>query len=87
MVEVMIPHTAIKRNGKVDLWDLDAENGPIRIELFPIDAKHALKFRDRYVFKLPKGKTPGPAQIEAEERAAAESDDQTSRDPHFGANP
>lgn len=87
MVDVMIPHTAIKPNGKVDLWDLEARDGPVMIELFPIDAKHALQFRDRYVFKLPKGKAPGPAQREAEERAAADNDETTNRDPHFGANP
>lgn len=81
----MIRFQDVKPNGKVDVWDLEAVDGPLTVELFAVDARHAIeKFPDRWMLKLPKGSKPGPAQIEAEERAAAEAEGVQQADPHFG---
>lgn len=67
-----------------------AENGgPKKVELWGADARHAMEIEgDRYKLDLPKGQKPGQAQIEAEERAAAELEAlkrAQSLDPQFGA--
>lgn len=62
--------------------------GPLKVELWGVDARHALEIEpERFKLDLPKGVKPGRAQIEAEERAAAEAEaTQRARasDPQFG---
>lgn len=80
----MITPKDIKPDGKVDLWDMVAEGGPVKVSLFTVDAKHALAVEpERYRLKLPPKASPGPAQIEAEERAKAEFEGDAP-DPIFG---
>jgi hypothetical protein len=93
-----IPQKHLKRNGKVDLWDMGPPDespeyaawealhgGPIKIEQWAVDARHTLTIESkRYKLTLPKGIEPGRAQREADERATAEGDQQEAADPHFG---
>ncbi len=62
--------------------------GPVKIELWGIDARHALEREpERYKLDLPKGQKPGKAQIDAEEMARAEGMELAAlrdRDPNFG---
>jgi hypothetical protein len=66
----------------------DEKGGPIKIELWGIDARHALNnFPERWKLDLPRGQKPGRAQIEAEEMAEAEANDLNrarASDPQFG---
>lgn len=82
-----IPRKSIKPNGNVDLWDVLAEDGPVKLERTTIIAREALQ-RDpaRYKLELPRGTKPGPAQIEAERRAAeiAAEENTEPPDPVFG---
>jgi hypothetical protein len=94
----MIGHRDLKLNGKVDVWDIGPaegdptraawENeygGPVKIEFFAVDARHALKTEpNRYLMKLPKGVRAGQAQLDAEERATAENEEVEASDPHYG---
>lgn len=82
-----IPHKRVKRDGKVDLWDIQIEGGPLKIEFTGILAREALQ-RDpeRFKLDLPRGMKPGPAQEEADRRAAeaqAEADAEAP-DPVYG---
>jgi hypothetical protein len=68
----------------------DEKGGPVKVELWGVDARHAMETEpDRFVLDLPKGMKPGKAQLEAEEMQAAEADEirqARSRDPmHSGA--
>jgi hypothetical protein len=95
LAEIFIPRRYIKPNGKVDLWDMTGPldesgepTGPVKLEFTGILAREALQ-RDpeRYKVDLPRGVKPGPAQAEAEERAAAdqtEADAEANRDPVYG---
>lgn len=66
----------------------DKNGGPIKVELWAVDAKHAIEVEpERYKLDLPPKTKPGPAQIEAERRAAQEAEDldrARSSDPQFG---
>ena len=73
---------------RVLIWDLKADEGPVGIEMWSIDARDALK-RDpeRFVVKLPKGMKPGPAHERNQERAARARDElaaAAAKDPVFG---
>lgn len=66
------------------------KDGPIKIEMWGVDARHALdNFPDRFKLDLPKGVKPGRAQAEAEEMQRQEAEElrqARSRDPlHSGA--
>lgn len=67
----------------------DDKGGPIKIEMWGVDARWALeKEPARYKLDLPKGARPGKAQIEADERAAVEIEElkrARALDPQFGA--
>lgn len=84
----LIPRKYIKRNGKVDLWDVLIENGPARFEFTAILAREALqRDPDRFKFELPKGTKQGSLQDEADEREQEnmeEGDRIDDADPHFG---
>lgn len=94
LAEIFIPRRYIKPNGKVDLWDMtgplvdEQPTGPVKVEFSGILAREALqRDPDRYRTDLPKGVKPGPAQAEADERAAAEqaeADAEANRDPVYG---
>lgn len=86
----LIPRKFFKRNGKVDLWDVLIEDGPVKIEFTPILAREALgRDKDRYKLELPRGAKPGTLQIEADERAAEAAADaaQEAPDPVYGRMP
>lgn len=84
----MIPRKHIKPNGRVDLWDVLSDGGPFKVEFTTINAREALLYdKDRYKFELPRGTKQGPAQDEADERAAAEAEESAetqANDPHYG---
>lgn len=88
----MIARKYIKPRGLVDVWDMqidrgtDALAGPLRLEMTAILAREALqRDSDRYKLELPRGEKPGPAQIEAELRAAEElADPDEKPDPVYG---
>ncbi len=82
-----IPRKHLKPNGKVDLWDIVIEDGPVKLEFTAILAREALMYDpDRYKFDLPRGVKPGPLQDEAEARAReeAEAADAEPPDPVYG---
>lgn len=85
-----IPRKNIKANGRVDLWDVVVEDGPVKIEFTSILAREAM-VRDpaRYKLELPRGTKPGPAQTAAEERIAAEIAETNAEapDPAYGRTP
>lgn len=99
---VMIQRKYIDQYGNVALWDLIGEptgekdaktgaaltDGPVQIVRTGILAREALnRDPERYVLTLPKGSKPGPAQIEAEERARDEADEanaERNADPVYG---
>ena len=62
--------------------------GPIKIDMWSTDAKHALEVDpERYFLELPKGIKPGKAQADADEAAAmsvAELNEAREKDPQFG---
>lgn len=66
----------------------DAQGGPVKIELWGVDARHAMEIEpDRFKLDLPRGQKPGRAQIEAEQMAEAEADAMNrarASDPQFG---
>ncbi len=66
----------------------DAKGGPVKVEFWGVDARHALEVEpERYRLDLPRGTKPGRAQIEAEEMAQAEAEAMEQahrRDPQFG---
>lgn len=66
----------------------EENGGPVKVELWAVDAKHALEVDGaRYKLDLPKGAKPGAAQVEADQKAEAEKDaiDRArSSDPQFG---
>lgn len=68
-------------------WQRD-KGGPVKVELWGIDARHALdREPKRYRIELPKDVQPGKAQREAEEQALAEMDALQrahAADPQFG---
>lgn len=75
---------------KAHLDWIEQKGGPIKVELWGADARHALEVEpDRYKLDLPKGAKPGKAQLEAEEMAQIEADElrqARSKDPlHSGA--
>lgn len=82
-----IPRGRIKRNGRVDLWDVLIEGGPVKVEFTTILAREAL-VRDpaRFQFELSRGTKPGQLQVEADERIAAEraEDGAEAPDPVYG---
>jgi hypothetical protein len=96
----MLTQKDVKRNGKVDLWDLgpakddparekwEQEVGAHKREMWAADARHALTAdKARYVLKLPKGVQPGSAQAEADERAEYELEEAgrlSAADPQYG---
>lgn len=85
-----IPRKHIKANGRVDLWDVLIEDGPVKIEFTTILAREALvRDAERFQFNLPRGMKPGPAQIAAEARAAEELDQAAAEppDPAYGRTP
>lgn len=52
----------------------EEKGGPVRVELWGIDARHAMETdADRFMLDLPKGMKPGRAQQEAEEMQQAEA--------------
>lgn len=68
----------------------DQKGGPVKVELWGADARHAMEVEpDRFKLDLPKGSKPGKAQAEADEMARIEADElrqARSRDPlHSGA--
>lgn len=85
----MIPRKHVRRDGMVEFWDTSEENGgPVKLERQAILAREALmNDPDRYKLELPRGTKPGPAQIEADERRAAEAEElarEADADPHYG---
>jgi hypothetical protein len=56
----------IKPNGRVDVVDKETPGGPAIVELWAVDAMHALKI-DPKRYALPKPKAERPAEGEAEE--------------------
>lgn len=68
-------------------WHRDI-GGPVQVELWGVDATHALNLEpDRYKLDLPKGMKPGKAQEQAEERSAIEAQELErlrAKDPQFG---
>lgn len=82
----LIPRKYVKC-GKVELWDVLVEGGPVKVEFNLILAREALQ-RDpkRFKFEMPKGMTPGPLQAEADEyaRQKAEEADAEPPDPIYG---
>lgn len=66
----------------------EKNGGPVKVELWAIDARHALDVEsERYKLDLPRGHKPGAAQIEADEIAEQEAEDierARSSDPQFG---
>lgn len=83
----MIARRFISRTGHVDLWDMLADDGPVKITRTGILAREALgRDPERYKLELPKGIKPGPAQTRAEEEAAAAAAelDNEPPDPVFG---
>ena len=84
-MSVRIPFTKIKPTGKVDLWDMLADDGPVVVELWAVDARHALDVdKDRWRLELPKNAKPG----EAEKRRLADlaaQNELEGADPHYGA--
>lgn len=91
----MIPRNRVDKHGMVELWDMletDGEGnviGPVKIKRQAILAREALqRDPDRYRLDLPRGVKPGPAQEEAERRAAeeaAEAEAEAAADPVYGA--
>lgn len=82
-----IPRKYIKANGKVDLWDMVIEGGPVKCEFTTILAREALLYDpERYYFSLPTKVKPGRLQEEADERARedAEAADAEPPDPVHG---
>ena len=82
-----VPKRFIKPNGKVDLWDIVIEDGPVKLEFTTILAREALRNdKDRYKLELPRGMKPGPAQIEFEEQMAAQQAEADAEppDPVYG---
>ncbi len=86
----MIPRKYIKKNGRVDVWDMEVENGPAKIEFTTMLAREALQ-RDekRYKLELPRGMKPGQLQLDNEERAAADAEaaNVEPADPVYGRTP
>lgn len=83
----LIPRKYFKRDGKVDMWDVIIDGGPVKVEFTAILAREALqRDPDRFKFELPRGVQPGPLQVEAEERARAQSDERDTEapDPVYG---
>lgn len=83
----MIPRKYLKPNGVVELWDMEAVDGPVKIERTGILAREALqRDPDRYKLELPRGVKPGQAQFDAEERAREEQAEAEAEapDPVFG---
>lgn len=78
-------YAALKREH--ERWHRE-NGGPMKIELWGIDARHAIDgWPDRYKLDLPRGQKPGAAQIAAEKMAEAEGLDLAAardRDPAFG---
>ncbi len=75
---------------KAHLEWAEHKGGPIKIELWGVDARHAIETEpDRFMLDLPRGIKPGKAQAEAEEMAKLEADElrvARSKDPmHMGA--
>lgn len=75
---------------KAHLAWAEQKGGPVKIELWGVDARHAIETEpDRFMLDLPKGTKPGKAQAEAEAMAAIEADElriARSKDPlHAGA--
>lgn len=66
----------------------DSNGGPIKVELWGVDARHAMEIEpDRFKVDLPRGVKPGRAQIEADQMAEAEADAMNrarASDPQFG---
>jgi hypothetical protein len=66
----------------------DEKGGPVKVELWGIDARHAMNVEpDRFKLDLPRGVKPGRAQVEAEEMAEAEANELNrarAADPQFG---
>lgn len=68
----------------------EKNGGPVKVEFWGVDAREAMELEpDRYILDLPRGARPGKAQLEAEERQAAEIEElkkAASLDPlHAGA--
>lgn len=76
---------------KKDYYEwLREKGGPIKVEFWGADARHALdNWPDRWKLDLPKNAKPGKAQTEADEMAVLEAEElqkARSRDPlHAGA--
>lgn len=72
---------------RVKIWDLEAEDGPVEMTMWSIDATEAIeRGKGRYARKLPKGKKPGPAdeRLKAEEAERnGETEKSKGEDPHF----
>jgi hypothetical protein len=66
----------------------DIKGGPVKIELWGVDARHAMEVEpDRFKLDLSRGQKPGRAQLEAEQMAEAEADSLNrarASDPQFG---
>ena len=66
----------------------ETNGGPIKVELWGVDARHALDTEPgRYKLDLPKGAKPGAAQIEADQMAESEAENLNrarNSDPQFG---
>lgn len=84
----MIPRRYVNAHGNVALWDMAEEGGPVQIVRAGILAREALgRDPERYRLELPKNVKPGPAQLEAEQRAREEADELNTdidRDPVYG---
>lgn len=84
----LIHRKHIKRDGKVDLWDIVEDGGPVKIEFPAILAREALaRDPERYHLNLPRGLKPGPLQAENEERIRLQNEEAEATadaDPVYG---
>lgn len=66
----------------------DKMGGPVKVELWGVDARHAMEVEPgRFLLDLKRGQKPGRAQVEAEEMAQAEQETLSrarASDPQFG---
>jgi hypothetical protein len=66
----------------------DENGGPVKVEMWGVDARHALdREPERYKLDLPRGTRPGSAQVAADAAHAAEIEElkrAAALDPQFG---
>lgn len=83
----MIARKHIRSDGTVELWDMMAEDGPVKMVRTAILAREALQLDpERFKLELPRGTKPGPAQLAAEEHAREAAAEEDAPDPVYGRN-